>query len=650
MLRDGLHRNSYLVLIDDGLATKEVIRQLTAKYPVPLRRARQQQLSPPRRAAALATAISLRAALHAGRLTWVTALPAAAGKTEQRFLAAGGSIRRHEFSWLKSLPELEHRVPGRIVLGSAMVADGLIRRRDYVDWVSRVTAGSPSVYFAHRRELDSDLCQLDALDSVTVRRAGLPVELRLAHAPHSAEIFSLPTTAVATLPLVMDDPRITMTEIPRTWWTGHARDSLRRELNRTMTAPRYNDAVSKYTVVSVSDSESYLKWACRTLDALGPDIDAHVWLIDNPILPTPEQVTHATAGSSWEHREIPIVNRSELESELERVTPDIVLAAATGPVVQQIFATGAHLERRPALVSGLPGVGLPATSKGMRYRRIGDAFITHSEHERAEYLAVAQKLGIPVELIVARLPLLESTAPPQPQFPRGTPPERIVFATQAKVPVERADRIRILLSLTEYARRHPGCEVIIKVRSRPGEQETHHEEFTYISLLDQLIADGLIAKGELTVAVGAMSLFLTPGTALVTVSSTAALESIDRGLPTLIIDDFGVSREMLNIAFEESGVTGSLADMIDGRIGFPNRNWLVENYFQEPNCELTDSFELLALRSRERQLPDLRGAARVQDFRRLRAELRTKAPAQLVRGYRTAVKPLRRLVRFLNHR
>ncbi|WP_101653381.1 DUF6716 putative glycosyltransferase [Brevibacterium ihuae] len=634
-----------VTLIDDGLATEHAVRLLTAARPAPLQRARQR-LSPARRALALTAALRLRGLLRAGRLTWTTAL-SVAPDLGSRFAAAGGTLDRHTFDRLRALDLTTPDLPGTIVLGSSLAADGLIDPAAYLDWVGSVAADTTCAYLPHRRERAADLAAIAALPGITVHPAGLPVELRLAAAPRGARLLSLPTTAAANLALTMDSPDIRVSPIPQDWWTGSAPDALRRDLNRSAAPRGYTDRMSRFSVVAVSDSESYLKWAARTMDALGPGFDAQLWLMESPILPTGEQIRNALIGSSWEGREIPVIARRELEDELARIVPDVVLAAATGPVVQQIYASAARLPRRPGLVSGLPGVGLPATSKGMRYRRIGDMFITHSHHERAEYEFVTQKVRVPVEVVVARLPLLSSVEPPDPQFDPADAPDRIVFATQAKVPVERADRIRILLALAEYRRRHPESEVIVKVRSRPGEQETHHEEFTYLALIDELVADGRLAEGELTTAVGAMSLFLTPGSALVTVSSTAALEAIDRGLPTLILDDFGVSEKMLNLAFEDSGIIGSLADMVDGRIGFPTRDWLRQNYFQEPNTELVDAVTLLAVRSREEQLPDLRRAARVQDLRRVRAELRTMAPAPVVTAYRAVANRARAAGRWL---
>ncbi|GAA2000670.1 DUF6716 putative glycosyltransferase [Brevibacterium samyangense] len=628
------------VLLDDGIATLDAVDRLTSDRPRPLVRSRASG-SPARTVLGTTAWTLLHTALTAGRFAWVTGMDADP-ETVAAFTASGGKLRHHDFPFTRGVPVSEPEIGPRIVIGSAMVADRLIAAAPYLEWLRGLAAEGPVEYFVHRREERSLLDEIRTIDGVHVRRAGLPVEIRLAKAPAGAEVFSLPTSAVRTLPVTMQDPRIHVSAVPPEWWTRQAPDALRRNLNRESGAAEDDPTAStRFTVVSVSDSESYLKWACHTLDSLGPDFDIHVLLVDSPILPTREQITNAIAGSSWDGRRIRIVNRADLAAEFERLRPDVVLAAATGPVVQQVYATAAHLERRPGLVSGLPGVGLPATSKGMRYRRLGDMFIAHSEHERSAYEEVAERVGVPVEVVLGRLPMLASVEPPEPAFAPGSVPRTVVFAPQAKVPKERAQRIDILLALARFRRNFSDSEVVVKVRSRPGEQETHHEEFTYVSLIEELLADGALTEGELRIEVGPMADFLQPGTALVTVSSTAALESLDRGLQTMVISDFGVNEEMLNIAFEGAGETlGTLDDLTTGRFGFPSRTWLAANYFQEPNTELVDAFTRLAVRSRERQLSDLRGAARVQDLRRLRAEVRTLSPAPVVKAYKAARKKL----------
>ncbi|GAA2105318.1 hypothetical protein GCM10009823_30670 [Brevibacterium salitolerans] len=398
-------------------------------------------------------------------------------------------------------------------------------------------------------------------------------------------------------------------------------------------------------ILAVADSESYLKWAAHLLAGLQgagtADFRTELLLLDTPLLPVPEQRSAALTGTRWEGRSPGVVTRRALRGELERLRPDIVLAAATGPVVQQIHSTAARVSPRPALLSGLPGVGLPATTKGARYRRLGDAFVTHSHAEAAAYRRVYGALRYPADILVTRLPMLASAAPPEPVRGGGRV-HRIVFAPQAKVPPLRSQRLQILRALDDWARAEAGRTVAIKLRSREGEQETHHEHVPYRELLGRMHTSGE-ASARMRLEYGPMAEFLTPGTALVTVSSTAALESLDRGLPTLVVSDFGVNEEMLNAAFSGSGLERTLEQLRAGDFPFPTRDWLRENYFHPPEDSFERALVLLAARSRQAQLTDLGRQALAQDLRGVRAELRTLAPAPVVSAYRSGVTALRRI-------
>lgn len=385
------------------------------------------------------------------------------------------------------------------------------------------------------------------------------------------------------------------------------------------------------SVLAIADSESYLKWAAQLLDSL-TGFTTQLALVRTPILPAPQQIEAALAGSGWDSDRIPVLDRRSIADAIRTSGCDVVLAAATGPVVQQIYGTAARLDPRPALVSGLPGVGLPATLKGQRYRRIGDAFLTHSHREAQEYRRVLAELRTAAEVVVTRLPMLRSEGPPAcTTAPRDV--RTLVFAPQAKVPSAAVDRTQIIRALSAWADASPGRDVLIKLRSREGEQETHHDAYPYRDIVVRLKQQGQLTP-RVTLEYGPMADYLTPGAGLVTVSSTAALESLDRGLPTAIIADFGVGPDMLNEAFAGSGTERTLEEIAAGDLPFPPARWLEQNYFHPRSTQLIDALRLLAVRARERQLPELSAQARLQDLRRIRAELRTAAPAPVVRAYR----------------
>ncbi|MDN5654635.1 MAG: hypothetical protein L0G46_06040, partial [Kocuria sp.] len=313
---------------------------------------------------------------------------------------------------------------------------------------------------------------------------------------------------------------------------------------------------------------------------------------------------------------------------------DIVLGAATGPVVAQLFLTAHLLENRPALVSGLPGMGLPASSKGMNYRRLMDAFIAHSIAEVAQYTEVSARTQVPCEIFLARLPMLRSTGIPQPGVMAGEQPQTLVFAPQAKVPETLQQRTAIVASLADFAHRHEGAIAVIKMRSRPGEFETHHEQHSYVDILASLRVQGVPGVECVELSYGPLEEFLVAGAALMTVSSTAALEAVDRGIPTLLISDFGFDRNLLNEVFADSGTTGTLAEAAAGTIGFPTSAWLARNYFHADEGRLRQHLERLTTRARTGQLPNRSRAVWKQKRLLIRAELRSFAPAPVIRAYR----------------
>ena len=639
-----------LILLDDGLATLHTIRCLSSRSLIPLRRLRQP-LPVHRKGLALLMARRLRTSLAHGEVVWGTGMTVPPA-VRQHFEAAGGHIHKHDFSRAKQLSTGDFPTSKTIVIGSSLAADGLIDFEAYIGWLRGITATHHSAYFPHRRETPEQLATISAIEGITVLNHELPIEITLAQAPAETEVFSLPTSALAGLVQTMVRPQLHLTTIPASWWKHDAPEAFRRELNRacTQTLPSagHSDTptssgttihsgtpghTEQPRIVAICDSESYLKWAVRTLAALSDTFQTEMWLIRTPIMPTAEQIKHAVYASPWENTDIPIIHRSELSQELTALSPEVVLAAATGPVVRQIFITAARLDKRPGLVSGLPGIGLPARPKGMQYRRLGDIFITHSHYEERCYRMVANRLDMDIEMVVTRLPMLHTPGLPQLSASQPRKLQQLVFAAQAKVPPEREQRMFILHELAAYKRTHPDTDVIIKVRSRPGEQETHYEAYSYLTLLAEAEQAGDISPGEITIGYGPMTDFLTPGTGLVTVSSTAALEAIDAGLPTHIITDFGLDEDMLNAVFAGSGITGSLSEMRTSGLRFPTTRWLADNYFHPPDEQLLRSLQLLALRSQERQLPPRRSEVWEQRLRVVRAEVRTWAPDPVVTAY-----------------
>jgi len=361
-------------------------------------------------------------------------------------------------------------------------------------------------------------------------------------------------------------------------------------------------------VLAVADSDAYLKWAVHTLSALGPsiggeDVDARAVVLRSPVLPTPAQVAAATAGSTVPEPEVVSVCR--LRRLLRRQAPDVLLVAATGPVAQVVGRLAQRAPRRPALVTGLPGLALPATQVGVARRAWCDAFVVHSRAERAAYGAAFAAAGTAPAVVLSHLPFFRPCTPDE-RF-EGAPSAPVVFAAQPSVPAERADRVRLLAGLAGVAA--AGHDVVVKLRATTGERQTHLEPHPYPDLWALEHARLGHARDRLRFVAGAMADWLRPGATLVTVSSTAALESIAAGVPTALVADLGVDDALLNPPFAGSGLLTELADLpaaLDRGLPAPDAAWADEHGFHPEPSELPAALARLVARSRARVLPDQR--------------------------------------------
>ncbi len=322
-------------------------------------------------------------------------------------------------------------------------------------------------------------------------------------------------------------------------------------------------------LIAVADTDSYLKWSSATLGRLSADWTCSQFVIANPVMPSADQMRAASG------QEVPVLGRRSLLRQLRREEPDAVLLAATGPVVADLSADRAFRARgRPVLITGLPGISVPATRAAIRHRAGCDLFVLHSHREVQAFTGLAAALGVRTTFALARLPFLSGLHDRAEQFSR--PRTDLVFAAQAKVPAERSQREAILLALA----RTPGA--VVKLRARADEQQTHRERWSYPELAAELHHQGRLAAGSIRFATGSMADALQTARGLVTVSSTAALEAMAAEVPTLLLTDFGVSEELINVVFERSGCFGTLADLEAGRLNQPTSEWLIANYFHPP--------------------------------------------------------------------
>ncbi|MDY0909949.1 DUF6716 putative glycosyltransferase [Microbacterium sp. CFBP9034] len=332
-----------------------------------------------------------------------------------------------------------------------------------------------------------------------------------------------------------------------------------------MTAPR--------RIVALADTDSYVKWAAALLGTLDAGWDASILVVETPLVVSDPQLDAALSGSDLPSDRVSRVGWDALTPRLSTLGADVVVLAGRGPLVRVLAREVATLSPRPVIVAGLPGISIPATRKAIAYRAQADLFVLHSHRECRDFAALSVERGMPQRFALATLPFARGGAELS-QTPKGTD---LIFAPQAKVPADRPDRMRIARLLVRTADADPSRRVVVKLRAERGEQQTHAERDAYPDLLASL---GPLPPNLVT-STASMHRALDRAEGLVTVSSTAAIEAIARGIPVIALDTFGVAPELINEVMADAGLLSGEQDVVARRFRHPDAAWLDDNYFHD---------------------------------------------------------------------
>ncbi|HWH25320.1 MAG TPA: DUF6716 putative glycosyltransferase [Pseudolysinimonas sp.] len=319
-------------------------------------------------------------------------------------------------------------------------------------------------------------------------------------------------------------------------------------------------------IVALADSDSYLKWGAALVSGMPPEWHRSVIVVDTPLVVSDGQLAAAMSGATIDS--VARAGYRDLPRLLTEHPADAVLVAAPGPIAMVLIRIVASLDPRPVIVSGLPGISIPASMKALRFRRQADIMVVHSRREVGEFQHLADRRGTDQRIALASLPFLVQ---------RPVAGTDLVFATQAIVPRVRGDRVRVAEALRMAALADPSRRVVVKIRTSPGERQTHSE----VDGIPELIAELGPMPSNLVVSSGPMSEALDTAEGLVTVSSTAIIEALERGIPVLALDDFGVGRRLINLAFVDSGLFGNSQDLIARDYRHPDPRWVADNYFHD---------------------------------------------------------------------
>ncbi|MFE7268986.1 DUF6716 putative glycosyltransferase [Streptomyces sp. NPDC057623] len=330
-------------------------------------------------------------------------------------------------------------------------------------------------------------------------------------------------------------------------------------------------ATNSLRVAVLADSDTRWKWGALTANRIAPerkgesDIRLDGYLLRGRATPTPRQLQEVGVHAD-SLREVTAV---EFLRAMAQESYDVLVLALVGGGVQAVLHGLKRVwegqARRPVVVTGYVGVVYEKLADGLLLRHGADLVLANSRQDAERFRAVYEGVGADASAVTeVALPFLGGEP-----YAGERDPYTVVFAAQPSVPDSRKDRTYLLNRLIQHARRHPEREVLLKLRSKPGEHTTHIEELPY-----QKLAQGLEPPANFRLVYGNMGEVLDRTDLLVTISSTAALESLHRRIPTVVLTDLGVRETLGNHHFVGSGCLASWDQLDDGHRPAADEEWV----------------------------------------------------------------------------
>ncbi|MEV5531497.1 DUF6716 putative glycosyltransferase [Streptomyces prunicolor] len=333
-------------------------------------------------------------------------------------------------------------------------------------------------------------------------------------------------------------------------------------------------ATQTLRVAVLADSDTRWKWGSLTANRIAPphsDISLDGYLLRGRATPTARQLKEVgvTADSLREVTAVEFLRAMERGDE-DRY--DLLVLSLVGGGVQAMLHGLARAwdgrTKRPVVVTGYVGVVYEKLTDGLLLRHGADLVLANSRQDADRFKAVYDGVGADSDAVTeVALPFLGGDAYTG-EHDRNDP-YTVVFAVQPSVPDNRRDRNYLLDRAVQHARLHPNREVLLKLRSKPGEHTTHIEELPY-----QKLVQGKDLPANFRLVYGHMGEVLDRTDLLVTVSSTAALESLHRRIPTVVLTDLGIREGLGNHHFVGSGCLASWDQLDAGYRPVPDAEWV----------------------------------------------------------------------------
>ncbi|MFT4303205.1 MAG: DUF6716 putative glycosyltransferase [Candidatus Woesearchaeota archaeon] len=252
---------------------------------------------------------------------------------------------------------------------------------------------------------------------------------------------------------------------------------------------------------------------------------------------------------------------------------DILFLLLRGSLVRNISHIFKFKSKRPLLICSHVGIILRNIDIDLLNRCGVDILITNSKKAFNDMSYLSKKYHLKIKILITKIPFIETRKKKVNNIIKT-----ILFAEQSDIPETLDERNYLCEKLIELADRQPKCKILIKIRRKKNEDNVHKTTYH----LEDILKNKKIPK-NLIITYSPIQELIKKTDLMITISSTAAIESIAYGVKTYIITDFGINTKYGTSYFKGSNIFSNLDNIFNSTNKNIPSEWLDENVCLKDN-------------------------------------------------------------------
>ncbi len=271
--------------------------------------------------------------------------------------------------------------------------------------------------------------------------------------------------------------------------------------------------------------------------------------------------------------ELPTITRETLENLLKNNTFDCVFLGFGGRSVMQLDTTINHICPQSKIVTLFPGICWGDRDNGLLVRAASDVIFCNSQADCDTYQELATIYGFDGKnTVITGYPQIFNVEKKAP-ITSFDAIKTITYFDQNIIPKKQQQRQYLARKLVQLAKIYPDKTLCIKLRNTPDEFIAHKDRLNLYPLIQQTGA----VPSNLVFSTEDIEECIEKTDLALSVSSTALIETMARGILSYALADFGIRHEYGTPYFIGSNILRPFTAIENGVVAYPDAQWLAAN-------------------------------------------------------------------------